>query len=198
MHTKDTIQDGYCKCGCGERVTKDRSFRQGHSNRVKSSVARPLADRFWEKVDKSSSPHGCWLWTASKYPDGYGVIRTPAGSRGAHRVSWELANGPVPDGLNVCHNCPGGDNPACVNPDHLFLGTQTENVKDMYTKGRDDKSRGSAHYKTHLTEDDVRYIRSVYTPRHREYGMTALAKRFGLSKPAMSHIVCGRSWRHVK
>lgn len=97
------------------------------------TTRRPLADRFWEKVHKTES---CWLWTAS-VKDGfpYGQIghpgtRTP---RRAHRVSWELHNGPIPAGLFVLHKC---DNPRCVRPDHLFLGTQSDNLKDAYSKGR--------------------------------------------------------------
>lgn len=98
-----------------------------------SHLGRTLEERFWSKVDKSGS---CWVWTASKSPKGYGKIGIKNVPRLAHRVSYELANGPIPDGLMVCHNCPDGDNPACVNPAHLFLGTNTDNVQDMIKKGR--------------------------------------------------------------
>jgi len=94
---------------------------------------RPLEERFWDKVDKSD---GCWLWTAALNPDGYGrfvVQMSPQKVRGAHRVAWELMNGAIPNGLSVLHQC---DTPACVNPEHLFLGTQQDNVADMVAKGR--------------------------------------------------------------
>ena len=94
---------------------------------------KPLADRFWGLVDKTA---GCWLWVGYVNNCGYGRLR-PAHSQpkvGAHRLSWELTNGPIPDRMCVLHKC---DNPACVNPEHLFLGTVQDNVNDMRQKGRD-------------------------------------------------------------
>lgn len=90
----------------------------------------PLEDRFWVKVRKSD---GCWEWTAASKQGGYGKIAVGRRLMLAHRVSWELANGPIPDGLLVCHTC---DNPPCVRPDHLFLGTQTDNMRDAVRKNR--------------------------------------------------------------
>lgn len=87
------------------------------------------ADRFWQKVRKSD---GCWEWTARVSPEGYGEFWDDRNVR-AHRFSWSLVNGPIPDGLMVCHRC---DNPRCVRPDHLFLGTNRENIRDMMAKGR--------------------------------------------------------------
>lgn len=95
---------------------------------------RPEAERFWEKVKKTPS---CWLWTGA-HKDGrwpYGVLGGGASRvpKLAHRVSWELHHGPIPDGMNVLHKC---DNPPCVRPDHLFLGTLSDNTQDMVAKGR--------------------------------------------------------------
>lgn len=97
------------------------------------------AERFWAKVDKSGD---CWVWTAAKHDFGYGVFqlgRGPSeGLRRAHVLSWLWSNGPIPDGLVVCHRC---DNPPCVRPDHLFLGTLGDNTRDMVAKGRDHYSQ---------------------------------------------------------
>lgn len=100
-------------------------------------VRRPLDERFWEKV--VTSPDSCWLWTGAQSPRGYGAFVVSRGDvRTASRVSWELVNGPIPDGLWVLHRC---DNPPCVNPDHLFLGTHQDNMDDMAQKGRGRKPR---------------------------------------------------------
>lgn len=114
-------------------------FRRGrglfctqHCNREYRT--RSPEHRFWSKVNKTES---CWLWTGAKQDFGHGVINISieSGNKLTHRLSWEIHNGPIPDGLVVCHNCPGGDNPSCVNPAHLFLGTQADNIHDAIRKG---------------------------------------------------------------
>jgi hypothetical protein len=164
------------------------------------------AQRFWEKVDRSGD---CWVWTAHRGPQGYGacyVLRDGAKSQmGAHRVSWMIAHGPIPDGMFVCHRC---DNPPCVRPDHLFLGSPRDNSQDAAKKGRmasgerhttrlhpERIARGARLPQTKLTEDDVREIRrelAASTPeRH-------LARRYGVSKSLIWSIKTRRSWRHVE
>lgn len=98
----------------------------------------PTADpevlaRFLSKVDRTGE---CWIWTAGMFRDGYGCFSSSRIARRAHRVAWTLFRGPIPDEVLVLHNCPAGDNPRCVNPAHLWLGTQADNMADMRKKGR--------------------------------------------------------------
>lgn len=95
------------------------------------ALRRPLPERFWAKVNKTGE---CWLWTASFDGRGYGQIGAgPGRNKRSHRVAWELTYGPIPEGMYVCHHC---DTKACVRPDHLFLGTHGDNVRDMIAKKR--------------------------------------------------------------
>lgn len=94
----------------------------------------PLDEALWGRVDRSGGADACWTWTAGVEQDGYGILWRGKTYLRAHRVSWELAHGPIPEGMNVLHRC---DVPACVNPAHLFLGTQQDNVADRHAKGRD-------------------------------------------------------------
>src|SRR5690349_16079301 len=153
-----------------------------------------LQERFWAKVRKTTA---CWLWTAGDNGLGYGLIGE--GGRGcrrlyAHRVSWEIHNGPIPKGMSVLHRC---DNPPCVRPDHLWLGTQGDNLRDMVAKGRDGFRthpdrwiRGEEHHKAVVTEADVIEIRKVYKERK---GSKALALKFGLTESSIHDIVYRRS-----
>ena len=159
---------------------------------------RDMVDRFWEKVDKSAGPDGCWIWTRSM-KDGYGKIGLPGKNGGwasAHRYSWELAHGPIQRGMLVCHKC---DNPKCVNPAHLFLGTPADNLRDMYQKGRqpdysDGSRRGERNGRAKLTEETVIAIRKAVAN-----GETYkdVACRYGISNDRVSSVATRATWRHI-
>lgn len=154
------------------------------------TIDSELEERFWEKVRKSS---GCWEWTASKI-NGYGRIGLTRARRQmfAHRLSYELHYGPVPDGLFVLHKC---DNPGCVRPDHLFLGTLTDNNRDRAQKGRNLSVKGENHGRAKITNRDVVQMRQLY-----KNGKTPaeLAKKYGISQSNVSRIVRGRAWKHIE
>lgn len=152
----------------------------------------PLEDRFWPKVDRCA-PEDCWEWQASLTPKGYGQIargrgRSPAA---AHRVAWELTNGPIPGGQVLCHKC---DNTKCCNPNHLFIGTQKDNMADAARKGRISRAhqlKGEDHNQAKLTEDDVRAIRAS------DKSQKELAREYGVAKGTISFIVNRQTWKHV-
>lgn len=146
---------------------------------------KTLAERFWEKVDKSGE---CWLWTAALFSTGYGAFRLGDRQMKAHRVAWLLTQGYEPDGV-LCHEC---DNPKCVRPGHLFVGTQADNVKDRDAKGRGATKERSPHCK--LGEKQREAIRQEYRRGSREHGVVALSVKFGVGPSTISRIVAGR-WR---
>ena len=166
-------------------------------------TVRPPAERFWAKVTKTNGD-GCWEWTAGTWQAfGYGKFQAGSGRADnravyAHRYAWEMAHGPVPDGLFVCHRC---DNPLCVRIDHLFLGTQLDNIRDMHAKGRAARPdierpipRGEGHGNHRLTDEWVRRIR-----RDTARGLSPIeiAAALGVSHHTVRDVLKGRTWRHV-
>ncbi len=132
---------------------------------------------------------GCWLWFGYTKPTGYGTISVNRKMLRSHRFSWMLHRGEIPNGLHVLHTC---DTPSCVNPDHLFLGTHTENIKDRDRKRRN--TRGVTHPKAKLSEDDVRELRKM-----RQQGMSyrKLADFFHLNRKTAYYAANGKTWRDV-
>jgi hypothetical protein len=143
---------------------------------------------------EQGEPDACWPWQGTISFYGYGVLNSVP-ERGkqakAHRLSWEIHNGPIPDGLFVLHHC---DTRACCNPAHLFLGTQQDNVADCVTKRRHGwvSHEGSRNPRALLTEADVIAIRAS----KQSYGRLAVV--YGVSRGTIAHAKTGRSWSHLK
>ena len=144
--------------------------------------------RFWAKVARADGD-ACWQWTAGRFDTGYGAFTIERRTMKAHRVSYELAYGPIPDGAFVCHRC---DNPTCVRPDHLFLGTPLDNARDRDVKGRGADRRGERAGAAKLTRLQVRRIRQLYASGR--LSQAALAARFGISQGTVHVIVTGKCW----
>jgi|SRR5262245_6530410 len=165
------MSDQFIVCGVGKTSRKD--FEQ----------------RFWAKVRKTE---GCWLWTArGRVGKGYGKFSVARGfNQLAHRIAWILARGPIPEGLHVLHGC---DNKLCVRPDHLFLGTNADNVADMVRKGR--QSCGSRKSNAVLTNEKVLEIRRLRADTGLSY--RKIGQRFGLCPQHAWQVATGRIWKHV-
>lgn len=147
---------------------------------------------FWAKVDRSGGDDACWLWTGALVRKGYGNMFWDGRSRTASRISYELAYGAFDESLLVCHAC---DNPGCVNPKHLFLGTDKDNFDDMIRKGRGRFLRGSAIGTAKLTDEKVVEIRERYAAGG--ITMQELGAEYGVVKQLVSGIVRRKYWRHV-
>jgi len=154
---------------------------------------RSLAERFWEKVSKTAT---CWLWTAGSQKAGYGRFKVNGKLQGAHRVAYELTNGPIPAGLVLCHRC---DNPQCVNPAHLFPGTHGDNARDAIQKGRRIVPTGSRRKKgcigpnRQLTPERVQVVKTVIAQRGTKK-LTQVAKELALPYTLIKDIYYGRGY----
>lgn len=157
-------------------------------------MKRSVEDRFWAKVEIKGEDD-CWNWTASKeILWGYGQFRFRSRTQKSHRVSWVLVYGEIPENQCVLHKC---DNPACVNPNHLFLGTHQDNVKDRDAKGRQSHSmgrKGIEHNQHKLCNEDVICIRVLY-----QAGIVQreIAKMYNVHVMTINNIVHRKLWKHI-
>lgn len=156
----------------------------------------PFIEYFWARVRKNDLT-GCWNWIADKDKDGYGYAYLGKtrieGTKKyikhrdkTHRLSWNMHNGAIPEGLCVLHKC---DNPSCVNPDHLFIGTKKQNSEDMVAKQRN--QRGEQRPLAKVTEEQVREIRAS------KESLTKIGAKYGLAFQTVSQIKNRKTWRHV-
>jgi len=155
----------------------------------------PISIWFWTQVAKSE---GCWLWTGTLDYHGYGRFKLQGKMQLAHRYAWTLKHGPVPDGMCVLHHC---DNPPCNRPDHMFLGTQLDNIADRVAKERNRRGPGNTVGRpgetnpfSKLTNTQVLEIRRRYAAGETQ---TALAPEFGIAQAHVSQIVLRQRWAHI-
>ena len=152
-------------------------------------------EKFWEKVDIKGKEE-CWNWLASKNKKGYGNFYVSIGNSkdkhwSAHRMAWTLEVGKIPKGMQVLHHC---DNPACVNPDHLFLGTNQDNVDDKMKKGRHGRLLGESNPASKLTEEDVKLLRKLRAEQN--YTYERLGKMFNVNR-STAHDAVNNYWKHI-
>ena len=145
-----------------------------------------LSEKYLEKRTVVLAESGCWIWMLSTTKGGYGKASVGGKSELAHRAVWEARNGPIPEGLLLCHKC---DTPSCVNPYHMFLGTHQHNALDMVSKGRSAKGEKSA--KAKLSAGLVETIRQMRGPRKK------IAEKMGVSETTIWLVQNNVTWRHV-
>lgn len=170
----------YCKAyyeGRGKQFCSRSCWYEWSTHRPR----KPLSERFWSKVDKKHIS-GCWLWMANKNTQGYGSFDIDGKGKRAHRVAYELHYGSIPKGKLVCHHC---DNPSCVRPDHLFLGTQQDNVNDMVRKGRACRK---------LTDEQILSMRALYK---NGISYKELSQQFDTVFDNVYKIINRQTWKHI-
>lgn len=160
------------------------------NRRLAERNRRDIVESFWAHVDKTTS---CWLWTGGVNRDGYGQLSRNRTTIRANRLSWEIHYGVIPPKMLVLHDCPGGDNPRCIHPDHLWLGTDADNNLDCAEKNR--QAKGERCGSARLTESLVVAIRVRYAAG--DISCQTLADEHHVSRGAIQAVIEGRSWRHL-
>ena len=160
----------------------------GIHDRAPIVITGDAVNRFWEKVNKDGE---CWNWTAATRSTGYGCLKVARRLISAHRFSFVLHFGDVPEGKIVCHTC---DNRACVRPEHLFAGTPKQNVDDMDSKGRANRPCGENHGSSKLTDAKVRQF---FAMRLLGFSNRKIAALSGVGASTVNEIMAGRTWKHV-
>ena len=162
-----------------------------------------LEERFWEKVRTAED---CLIWIGGATTAGYGLVGWDGGRIYTHRLSWVIHFGPVPEGLSVLHDCPGGDNPSCNDPEHLWTGTQKDNMRDCSNKGRMVAqakpylmSKGEHRYNAKLNNEAVLHILSLPDPPPGkiESFLQAVADNYGVGSTTIRNVRSGKGWKHV-
>lgn len=190
------IPYGYCHCGCGRKTNLSQDSRNAPIGTpcrfLPGHYLRPFLPRFWKKVAVRGRDD-CWEWQGVRFSNGYGCIVIKNHQRAmTHRVAYELAYGPIPEGMHILHSC---DNPPCCNPAHLRTGTAQENYQDARLRGRTNPPRGTRSGKAKLTEANVKEIRDIYSLGG--IAMREIARQYGVSYSTIHGIICRSHWKHI-
>lgn len=181
------IPDGYDVC---KKCKNRKCVNPRHLYLEKNTIdKRPLVDRFWEKVDIKSEDE-CWEWTGRKLDDGYGLINENGIQYRAHRLSYEVNNGMIDDGMVIRHTC---NNPKCVNPKHLVQGTHKQNSEDMVAAGH--SQFGTKNTNSVLNDELVKEIREIYATKKHSY--KSIGFKFNVSEATIGQIIRRDTWKHV-
>lgn len=177
-------------------TTKQAKTLKGCFNMGRPKKGTTAEQRFWQKVNKNgpTMPHmttNCWEWVGANNKHKYGSFFYDNKIQRAHRVSYQLYYGNIPDGIFICHHC---DNKKCVRPDHLFAGTRQDNTDDMMKKGRHIAQHGMKHNKAKLTDSDIIEIRNLHKQGS---DCRDIAKQKGVAFSTIYRIVGHKLWRHI-
>ena len=177
----------------------DNTGAVGHTSLIRRSGVvdtggRTIQERFWKYTEVPIETDACWLWTGTRDRYGYGRIHIAGGRNfGAHRVAYGLLVGPIPAGMCVCHRC---DNPGCVNPRHLFVASQEDNMRDMIRKGRTALCgvRGVDHWRAKFSPEEINELRRLVAS-----GMSQAeaGRLFHMSHTNVSNVVHRRTWKNL-
>lgn len=166
----------YCSISCGVSVKNKLNLLPTH-------------EIFFRNISKGIHPNGCWVYSKGKR---YAKICVNGKTISVHRYSYELYKGQIPDNMVVCHKC---DNKLCVNPGHLFIGTQKDNIQDMLSKKRGNHAKGSKHHRTTLTEKQIAHIKKRIISGEKIHN---LKDEYNVSREMLYQMKAGRSWNHVE
>lgn len=198
-----TAPYGECQCGCGQdapiakKSRRERGDLRGKPIRYIRGHVGTVMTNAWTSLEEICATYvipgptnDCWPWKGYVAKNGYGYVSFQRKDMLGHRVSYIVNRGAIPDGMDVCHKC---DNPACVNPNHLFLGTHQDNMDDKVRKGR--QPRGEWNSNAKLTDEQVGRIKLELAER--TGSNSAIARRYGVTRKTIDAIEHGRTWAHI-
>lgn len=181
---------------CGKKFYLHPSrARRGQRFCSRACIHPKTIEQRWNDKVRKNSATGCWVWTGQRNNRGYGMIYVKGSLKLAHRVGWELKNGPIPKGKLGLHTC---DNPGCVNPDHIYVGTHKENTQDMIRRGRSNYRGpiGERASRSKLKSKQVQKIRRLW--KNGNHSFASLATKFPVSYQSIACIIRRKTWRHLK